>query len=177
VKVSITKVVQSAVLVTLAFTLCSAQTALEKIAEPEAFGVFFYLDSAAGTLKRLPQEEFRRHTSTGFSTITQSVKVSGEASQFHVAGDVQPTFVFRVFKDEEASRAKLFQFNSKGSDREYDLSKWHRKESTTNTGLPLNIAKFGQSSFKVTPESPLAPGEYALTLGPTVFTFSVSGNR
>jgi hypothetical protein len=165
----------AAVLLTTLAALCAAQAPLEKTVEPEAFGAFFYLDSSAGTLKQLPREDFRRHTSTGFSTVTQSVMVSGEASPFHVTGDAQPTFVFKVFKDEEAARAKLFQFNIKGSDREYDLSKWHHKESTTNTGLPLNIAKFGQASFKVTPESPLAPGEYALTLGPTVFTFSVSG--
>jgi hypothetical protein len=163
----------AAVLVALS-TICAAQTALDKVAEPDSFNVFYYLDSTTSTLKRLPQEEFRRHTSTGFSSVTQSVMVSGEASSFHVTGDAQPTFVFKVFKDEEASRAKLFQFNVKGSDREYDLSKWHRKESTTNTGLSLNIGKFGQSSFKVSPESPLAPGEYALTLGSTVFTFSVS---
>lgn len=160
--------------VTISLSVCAAQT-VEKVAEPEAFNVFFYLDPSTNTLKRLPQEEFRRHTSTGFSSVTTSVIVSGGASSFHVSGDMQPTFVFRVFKDEEASRAKLFQFNAKGSDREYDLSKWHHKESTTNTGLPINIGKFGQSSFKVTPESPLAPGEYTLTLGQTLFTFSVSG--
>lgn len=175
-RTSTRKVVESLALIAIASTLCTAQAALEKPAEPEIFGVFFYLDSATGTLKRLPQEDFKRHTSTGFSTVTQSVIVSGEGSPFHVTSDAQPTFVFRVFKDEEGARAKLFQFNAKGSNREYDLSKWHRKESTTNTGLPLNIGKFGQSSFKVSPESALAPGEYALTLGPTVFTFSISAN-
>ncbi|HJT68916.1 MAG TPA: hypothetical protein VJ731_01880 [Terriglobales bacterium] len=173
-KFSLAKTIQAAVLVAFSVFVCSAQTVPEKAPEPNAIGVFFYLDSASSTLKRLPQEEFRRHTSTGFSSVTQSVMVSGEGSSLHVA-DTQPTFVFQVFKEEEASRAKLFQFNVKGSDREYDLSKWHHKETTTNTGLPLNVARYGQSSFKLTPESPLAPGEYALTLGPTVFTFSVSG--
>ena len=173
-KVPVAKIIQATVLVTISLAFCAGQTALEKVAEPNAIGVFFYLDSASGTLKRLPQEEFRRHTSNGFASVTQSVMVSGTASSFHI-GDSQPIFVFQVFKEEEASRAKLFQFSAKGSDREYDLSKWHRRESTTNTGLSLNISKYGQSSFKVTPDSPLAPGEYALTLGPTVFTFSVSG--
>jgi hypothetical protein len=173
VRFPVAKTIQAAALVLVSLALCAAQTGPDKVSEPDAIGVFFYLDSASGTLKRLPQEEFRRHTSTGFSTVTQSVMVSGEGSPFHVTADAQPTFVFQVFKEEEASRAKLFQFNVKGSDREYDLSKWHRKESTTNTGLPLNVSRYGQSSFKVTPASPLTPGEYALTLGPTVFTFSV----
>jgi hypothetical protein len=174
VKFSIAKTIQAAVVVAFSVLLCAAQSVPEKAPEPNAIGVFFYLDAASGTLKRLPQEEFRRHSSTGFSSVTQSVLVSGEGSSFHVA-ESQPTFVFQVFKEEEASRAKLFQFNVKGSDREYDLSKWHHKETTTNTGLSLNVSRYGQSSFKLTPESPLAPGEYALTLGPTVFTFSVSG--
>jgi len=170
----VARTIQAGILAIISLAVCAAQTAPEKVAEPNAIGVFYYLDSTGGGLKRLPQEEFRRHTSNGFGSVTQSVIVSGSASSFHI-GDSQPTFVFQVFKEEEASRAKLYQFSAKGPDREYDLGKWHRKESTTNTGLPLDISKYGQSSFKVTPGSPLAPGEYALTLGPTVFTFGVSG--
>lgn len=155
--------------------VCAAQTAIDKPAEPEAIGVFFYLDSATGSLKRLPQEDFKRHSGSGFSSVSTTIRVAGEGSPFHVAADGQPTFVFKVFKDEQASQAKLFQFNVKSSEREYELGKWHRRDYTPNVGVTVNAAKFGQSSYKLTVESPLAPGEYALTLGPTDFTFSVGG--
>ena len=159
-----------AIVVSLAF--CTAQTATDKQMEPDSIGAFYYVDSSTNTLKRLPQEEFKRHTG-GFGSITQSIRVSGDASPFHFAGSDQAAFLFKVFKDEEASRAKLFQFNVKGSEREYDLGKWKRRDFTPNVGLPVNISKLG-GSFKLSPASPLSPGEYALTLGPTVYTFGVN---
>ena len=152
-------------------SMCAAQTALDKAPEPDSIGVFFYLDSTTQSLKRLPQEDFKRH-SGGFGAITQSIRVAGDSSPFRVESSRQ-TFVFKVFKDEEASKARLFRFDVKGSEREYELGKWKRRDYTPNEGLSINIAKFGEASFKLTPETPLAPGEYALTLGPTVFTFAV----
>jgi hypothetical protein len=166
------KALQLAPMIALSLVFCAAQTTTDKPLEPDTIGVFFYLDSATQTLKRLPQEDFKRHSS-GFASLTQSVRVSGDASSFRFAGNDKTTFVFKVFKDEQAAGAKLFQFNVKGSEREYDLGKWKRKDYTPNTGLSINIAKFGGSSYKLTPEGSLTPGEYALTLGPTVFTFGV----
>jgi hypothetical protein len=159
-------------MIVLSLVLCAAQTAGNKPPEPDAIGAFFYLDPAAQALKRLPTEQFKRHTG-GFGSITQSIRVAGDASSFSVIGNDKATFVFKVFKDEEAAKVKLFQFSVKGSEREYELGKWKRKDFTPNEGVTVNIAKFGDSSYKVTAEAPLAPGEYALTLGPTVFTFGV----
>lgn len=168
---AIRKAVELAAVLTVCLTIGAAQTGIDKPIEPESIGVFYYLDSSTQTLKRLPQEDFRRHSS-GFSSVTTSIRVSGESSSLRVAkGDA--TFVFKVFKDEEASKAKLFQFSVKGSEREYELGKWKRRDYTPNVGLSVDIAKFGTSSFKLTPGTPLSPGEYALTLGPTVFTFGV----
>jgi hypothetical protein len=163
-------------MIALSLSICAAQTATVKPPEPESIGTFFYLDSATQTLKRLPKEEFKKHSGGGFSSVVQSVKVSGGASSLHIAANDKTTFVFKVFKDEEASRAELFQFTVKGSEREYELGKWKRRDYTSNGGLSVNIAKFGESSYKLTPETPLSPGEYALTLGPSVFTFSVNAS-
>src|SRR5260370_14908710 len=97
---------------------CGAQTATEKAPEPDTIGVFFHLDSATQTLKRLPQEDFKRH-SGGFSSITQSVRVSGDASSFRCAANDKATFGFRVFQDEQAAGAQPFQFHVQGSGREH----------------------------------------------------------
>jgi hypothetical protein len=152
--------------------ICAGQSATVKPPEPDAIGVFFYLDPATQMLKRLPNEEFRRH-SGGFASVTTSIKVSREASSFQIQSNPNATFVFKVFKEEAAAGAKLFHFDVKGSEREYELGKWKRRDYTPNPGLPVNVSKFGDSSFKLSSETPLEPGEYALTLGPTVFTFSV----
>ncbi len=170
--VPVRRMFQLAVVIALSLSICKAQTGGNKPPEPESIGVFFYLDPATQTLKRLPTEPFKRH-SGGFGSITQSVKVEGNASSFSVAGSDKATFVFKVFKDEEAARVKLYQFTVKGSEREYELGRWKRRDYTPNEGVTVNVAKFGDSSYKVTPEAPLTPGEYALTLGPSVFTFAV----
>jgi hypothetical protein len=164
------------VTIALSLSICAAQTAADKPQEPESIGSFYYLDSASQTLKRLPKEEFKRH-SGGFATVNTSIRVEGEASSFRIASNDKITFVFKVFKDEQAQGAKLFQFATKGSEREYELGKWKHHDYTTNGGLSVNVGKFGESSYKLTPEAPLSPGEYALTLGPTVFTFGVGGSN
>lgn len=158
--------------ITILSSICAGQTAMGKLPEPDAIGVFFYLDPANQMLKRLPNEEFRRHTG-GFASVTTTIRVSGDTSPFQIQSNPNITFVFKVFKEEAAAGAKLFHFDVKGSGREYDLGKWKRRDYTPNPGLPVNISKFGDSSFKLSSETPLEPGEYALTLGPTVFTFSV----
>ena len=135
------KVLQLAATIALSLNICAAQTATNKPPEPESIGAFFYFDSSTQTLKRLPKEDFKRH-SGGFGSITQSVRVSGDASSFRCAANDKATFVFKVFKDEQAAGAKLFQFNVKGSEREYDLGKWKHRDYTPNTGLSVNIAKF-----------------------------------
>jgi hypothetical protein len=172
VECSIKKDVQLIAVIAVLLGICAAQTQNAKTPEPDAISVFFYLDSSTQTLKRLPNEEFKRH-SGGFGSITQSVRVSGDASPFRIEPGDKITFVFKVFKEEEASRAKLFRFDVKGSEREYELGKWKRRDYTPNTGLSINVGKVGESSFKLSPETALTHGEYALTLGPTVFTFSV----
>jgi len=164
-----------AILIALSFSTCAAQTAIDKPPEPESIGVFFYLDSATQTLKQLPTEEFKKHRGGTFS-VSSSVEVSGPASPFRLAANEKTTFVFKVFKDEEAGKARLFQFTIKGGEREYGLGKQKGRDYVPNPGLSISVAKFGESSYKLTPGVPLAPGEYALTMGPQVFTFGVSAS-
>jgi hypothetical protein len=160
----------------VAFSLAVAgQTAKEKAVEPESIGVFFYLDPASQELKRLPTEDFKRHTSTHFASSTQSVQVSGEASSFRIASGDNAVFLFKV-SEAQLEHVRLFEFEVKKSEREYELGKRKGRDVVNNTGLTVNIAKYGDSSYKLTPESPLKPGEYALTFGPTVFTFGVGGS-
>ncbi len=168
-RVPIGKALPLAAMISFSLVIGSAQTASDKPPEPESIAVFYYLDSPSQTLKRLPQEEFKKHTG-GFGRAITSVKVAGEASSFHIAASDKATFVFKVFKDEQAAGARLYQFEVKGPERAYDLGKWSHRDYTPNTGLPVDVAKFGESSYKATPSTPLSPGEYALTLGPTLYT-------
>src|ERR1035438_4429686 len=165
-----------AVLIALSFGTCAAQTATNKPPEPELIGVFFYLDSATQTLKPLPREEYKTH-SGGFTTITQEVKLDGTASSFHISSNDKVAFVFRA-SEESAEKAKLYRCSINGGRREVVLGKLHRADFKPNPGLPVDITKFGESSYKIVPQAPLDPGEYALLTGvtqtPVMFTLGVS---
>jgi hypothetical protein len=163
------------VVVAFSVGISAGQTPAQKSLEPDSIGVFYYLDSSTQTLKRLPSEEWKRHNSGSFS-ISQDIVVSGTTSPFHVAADGKATFVFKVFKDEDAGKVKLYQFTVKGKDREYELGKWKRRDFTPNTGVSLNVTKFGEASYQLSSETPLAPGEYALASGQSMYTFSVQSS-
>jgi hypothetical protein len=154
-------------------SLCVAQTDTNKPSEPESIGVFFYLEPATQALKELPKEEYKRHRGAGWATVTDSVKVSGPVSTFHITGNDKATFVFKA-TGEAAQKAQLHPFTVKDGWREYEIGKWKRRDFLPSLGLPLTLAQFGSSSYKVTTQAPLEPGEYALTMGPSVYTFSVS---
>ena len=49
----------------------------------------------------------------------------------------------------------------------------YSKERETFQGTPIEITKFGDSSYKVVPKSPLGPGEYRMDLGGRLFTFGI----
>ncbi len=170
----------SSIVVTILLSVCASQTVSNKPPEPDSIGVLFYLDSTTQTLKRLPIEDYKKHRGTGWAKVTDNVKVQGTASSFRIPDD-KPAFVFKVFKDEEAGGVLLFRFDVKGKDREYELGKWKRRDFTPNRGLPVDVAKFGDSSYRLVPNTPLEPGEYALTYGQAanegisrLFTFAVS---
>lgn len=160
------------ILVACALSMGMAQTD-SRPAEPESIGVFFYLEPATQTLQELPKEDHSKHRGTGWATVTDNVKVSGASSPFHIAGKDKATFVFKA-TGETAQRARLYRFTVKESRREYEIGKWKRRDFQANEGIPLTLAQFGSASYKVTTESPLDPGEYALTLGYAIYSFGVS---
>ena len=168
-----------ATLIVLSLSACAAQTATDKAPEPESIGVFFYLDSATQTLKRLPKEDWKRHHKTGWSSTATDLTLDGTSSSFRIPAGGKGMFVFRASED-SAEKAKLCRFIIKGDRREFEQGKWKHRDYKPNPGIPVDIAKFGEASYKIVPEAPLEPGEYALFTGETgavVFTFGVEAVR
>lgn len=170
-----------AVVVALSLSLCAAQTATvpapeaAKAAEPELIGVIYLLDSTTQTLKRLPKEEYKRHNNIGWSTVTPVVKISGLSSSFRISVHDKPTFIIKASED-QAEKVKLFKFAIKGEDREYEIGKSKHRDFEPNEGTPVDLTKFGESSYKLTPSVPLDPGEYALAMTDRVFTFGIDAS-
>jgi hypothetical protein len=163
----------AAMAVALSLNVGAGQTVSGKPREPELVAVFFYLDPASQELKRVPAENWMAH---GFSD--GSIIVSGTGSPLNVANN-RPEFIFQVAHPEYA---KVFQFvvNAKKKQRQFELVKTKNRSRDSDPGMPVDITRYGDSSYRLTPQTPLENGEYALfigestlRLGSRLFTFSV----
>jgi hypothetical protein len=157
------------------------QTEKIKTPEPEMLGVFCDLDPSTQTLKALPKEEFKKEVhhawgSAFYRRATTIITVHGETSMFHIPAGRSDVFVIRT-SAETALNIKLFPFKIKKNMREYELGVAHGYLLSGNVenefGITVDVACYGDSLYKVTTPAPLVPGEYALTDGRHVFTFSI----
>ena len=154
---------------------CQAQTAATKPVEPTAIGVIYHLDSSNQELKKLPDEQWKQAShATGMNTLTYSVEVSGDSSSFRLKASEKVDFVFKTGSPEKVS---LYRFDQKKNKRRFDYEKGHgydlRQGLEAIRGLPADVSKYGESSYKLVPASPLPPGEYAINIAGEVYTFGV----
>jgi hypothetical protein len=154
----------------VSLTLCG-QTPPTSAVEPETLGKVFFLD-ASQTLKELPAEPWKRQTKRSRREGLQSINVvTGTRSSFRISSSDKIVFVYRPFLAtgqtvDPVQTIQLFGFVAGEKDRTCVIStvktsirKGNSVES--NQGLPLDIGKFGTSSYTLSPQgSHLPPGEY-----------------
>jgi hypothetical protein len=160
------------VLLVFSSAVCLAQSPDSKPAEPNAIGEVFQLDATSQTLKPLPSEQWEDvPKKTGFAHGGFFIQMDGDRSSYRVKAGASPEFVFKV-SNPEGVALYAFSFKKKKRLVEYEelLSNWGKRPIP---GLPAEISQFGQSSFKLVPKSPLAPGEYVIYTGNSMFTFGV----
>lgn len=128
------------------------------------------------------------HGSHAQGVIFTGIELSGIGLPFRIVADNKTEFVFKTGNPEQA-RLFLFTVNAKKNYRSCILvsSKsegfWGLyQNSDWEPGIAVDITKFGDSSYKLTPRQPLGPGEYALLIGENarrdstkLFTFALSG--
>jgi hypothetical protein len=159
-----------ALLLTLSLGSCGAQSAATKPVEPAAIGEAFRLDPSNQALIPLPDEQWKAKGKPGWISATGIVELTGEHSTFRIkAGE---TIEF-VFKTEHAESVRIYPFTPKKNQRDYALVVFRGRSRETLQGVPVEITKFGDSSYKLTPKSPLPIGEYAIDLAGKLFSFGV----
>jgi hypothetical protein len=160
--------------------------AQETVSEPEFADVFFRLD--AGNLVSLERQTASvQGKASGF--IVMSMKAASEFPgpkspvRFHAGQPID--FVVRTFLASSTVDPNtlyvLRKLDSKKKTRELVFMAGHitpvggsSKTNLAQGGLPVEFARYGASSFKMT-TGPLQPGEYAVSLlyAQTVFCFGV----
>lgn len=161
----------------LVFSLgvCGAQSMSSKQLDAPLIGVVFQLDSANQTLKPLPDEPWTALAHGGIIIPkTGGVAISGSHSSFRIASGDKTEFVFKIGNPEHAA---LYRCTEGKNERQFSLMQFKGalgRNHETDPGVPVLITRFGNSSYRLVPQSPLSPGEYAVLLsGSKTFTFGV----
>jgi hypothetical protein len=159
-----------ALLLTISLGSCGAQSAVPKPVEPAAIGEAFRLDASNQALLPLPNEQWKAKGKVGWIGSTGVVVLPGDHSAFRIkAGEITEF----VFKTEHPESVRIYPFTLKKNDREYALVVFRGRSRETLQGVPVEITKFGESSYKLTSKSPLASGEYAIDLAGKLYSFGV----
>lgn len=160
------------ILIALSLGFCAAQTSANKAPEPEPMGVLFYLDPSTQILKELPRADSTNHRRLGLTGDAQMVVLKGAASSFRIV-EGRPTFIFQPLLEERAHHYILMPCTIHKDKREYQTGKWERGTLKPMRSIDVTISKYGESSYKLTPDRPLMPGEYALQTKDKIFSFGI----
>ena len=143
----------------LLFCACAmaalSQTAAVKPIEPEIIGQVYLLDSAHQSLQKLPQEQWKAVGKAGWSTARGFIQVEGAGSSFRLKAGQTIEFVLAA---QNIEQVRLYAAAIKGKNRQAELvdikNGFGRQQRSTSQGISLVITKYGESSFKLVPDSP-----------------------
>ena len=143
-------------------------------APPAEVGVPFYLDSAAGQLKKLTTEPYKEHNGSGpfVYNAPQTVQVEGIASAFRVPYQSKVVFVF-----DATTVPRLYHFTVHHKKREFQFATASPRNETRVEGLPITVSRYRETAYQFSADSPLEIGEYAILFGSRVYTFGVDAPK
>ncbi|MBK9529227.1 MAG: hypothetical protein IPO41_13150 [Acidobacteria bacterium] len=167
------------------FTMVRRNTAAQKAVEPEYLSVFFFLEDS-GILKPLERqtpESKIKVKGLGFGGGEGYLQIVGEQSPVRFKSNTKFEFVVLVASQQTdpMSFIQLFSFEKTKGIRRLMMAKvgsmgMSSKNVTNQNAVSFNAAKYGTSSFKISPASELKPGEYCLITANsmTAFCFGVA---
>jgi hypothetical protein len=165
------------VALSLGMGICRAQSAESKPVEPVAVGQIFLLDSSSQTLKMLPVEGTKEVTHAlggGWSPYyLAGLEIKGTSSPFRIGSGTKIELVFKTGNPESVVLYSTEQV--KKNRRAYYARNRGRELVSRIPGIPILVTQYGQSSYKLTTNAPLPPGEYLISLGTNanIITFGV----
>lgn len=156
-------------LLTVAYSLEAESQESDRVTEPEYTNVFLLLNPADASL--VPLE---RHTPVSRSrsraiSVVYFLEVPEENSAVRVSADSTPDFVVRVASRDRdpLSLVQFFVWSVEKGKRTLWLGEKRdigsNRSGTGKSEIKFTATKYGTASFKVTPASPLRPGEYMLS--------------
>jgi hypothetical protein len=153
------------------------------VREPDNLGVFYFLDND-GSLKSLERLTGRASRAGGTNIVFE---VNDNRSPLRLNLTQNQNFVIRLASGIDPSKIDLMRMYLKDGKRAVNtivsgnLAYPTEAKSPTGSGkFPINISKFGDSSYKLAPQQNLAAGEYCFTTpsetSNDVFCFGIDGD-
>jgi len=151
------------------------------VREPEFIGAFYALDASSGNLLDLERQtpRFQLHTKMmGYRGGKESAVVPGPRSPVRFKSGSPIAFIVKLETggQDPTTLISIHSMKSRKNEREVEMvsvgALGHSSKSTLDdSAVPINVAKYGQASYKVTSSQTLAPGEYVIASSPRVGYF------
>lgn len=135
-----------------------------KVVEPETIGVIFLREPATSALMPLDRETSHVKASPGFFKAKAKLRVNGVRAKTRLKPEPKPEFIVQLANGVDPNKIKLYLLDVSGGKREtviMTVVAFGGAKSELKT-LTLDVTKYGQNSYKLTPAQTLAPGEYVL---------------
>lgn len=144
-------------------------SAAGKVREPEAIGVFYWLNN--GSLVQL-----ERQTAVIKVMFRETAELKGERSPIRIKSGQKQEFIVQLANGVDPNKYSLNQFKVKNGKRQVVLTKAMLlgAKSEVNT-IFFNVSKYGSRSYKIVPAETLPPGEYGFNPSESddVFCFGI----
>ena len=166
-------------LVTLALLPLSIDASQQShSSNPGYIGIPYYVDPSAKLL--ILDREFPRPKAglkaLGFGGAKTLVELDAERASLRLPSNQELSFVVDLASGVDPREFQLYQFAVRNGNRQLVITGWSVfKGPHARLDIQINISRNGENAYKLTPNSKLAPGEYAfMTIGSTeVYCFGV----
>ena len=153
----------------------------KKVQEPEYIGVFAFLDPGTSNLQDLERQTPEAKVKVkafGYGGAESSMQIKGDRSPIRFKTNQKLEFIVRTASQQidPMSLIQLFSFTPNKGMRRLMMAKvgsigMSSKAVTNQSAISFNVAKYGDSSFKVVPANTLSPGEYCLSTSTSTDAF------
>jgi hypothetical protein len=165
-------------LVTFALLPCAIEAGQEgNPPKPEYIGIVYYLDPSAKLLaldRQTPRPKAGLKA-FGFGGAKAIVEMDAEKASLRLPSNRELSFVVELASGVDPREFQLYPFEVRDGKRQLVISSVGVFRGRHVLPIQINISRHGENSYKLTPTSKLAVGEYAFMSGGSteVFCFGI----
>lgn len=168
-------------LVTISLSIAVFAQDAPKLTEPDYADSFFFLqtDNSLKPLERKSVAVSTKIHALGYGGAEVLYDIQDEHSSLRTSASALPPIIVKLENSntDPANVVSMYPLTVAKGQRQLQMMRSHIFSGAKNTMqgklIALSFEKYGQASVKITPASPLAPGEYAIVVAQSAPTQAV----